>query len=65
MSSLPDVVGVQAPRLRVVGPSGSREDGEDASALVAGYGLTLDAWQQDVLGDWLAADGRGVWVHDR
>ena len=65
MSSLPDVVGVQAPRLRVAGPSGSREDGEDASALVAGYGLTLDAWQQDVLGDWLAADGRGVWVHDR
>lgn len=66
MSSPPDVVtGVQEPRLRVADLSGSREDGEDAADLIRGYGLCLDQWQRDTLGDWMAADGRGLWVHDR
>ena len=66
MSSQPDaVIGVQVPRLTVADPADCRDDADDATDLMAGYGLDLDPWQHLVLADWMATTTDGVWTHSR
>lgn len=48
------------PRVRVV-PRAGETEGDLACELAAGYGLTPDDWQQDVLEDWLLRQRRGRW----
>lgn len=57
---------MSAPRVRIV-PDGvvDLDDAEDAIDLSTAYGLTPDAWQEDVLRDWLARRDDGKWVSRR
>jgi hypothetical protein len=56
--------GVQRPRVSLVPPSVSN-DFEDAVDLAAGYGLTADEWQEDVLEGWLGRSHSGKWSASR
>ena len=60
-SLLGDVrLGVQEPRLRIRPKSAvDFYDGDEAVELSAGYGLTPDKWQADVVSGWLARDSFG------
>lgn len=50
--------GSQIPRIKVE-PQRVSSDGADAAILMAEYGYTLDAWQQDVLDCWLGKNEEG------
>lgn len=54
-------VGIQVPRYRVTGGY-SFTAGKDAGDMGAIYGLKPDLWQQNVLDDWLAENGKGKLV---
>lgn len=49
------------PTLRLA-PKAQRSDGDDACFLASGYGLTADAWQADLVTDWLGRDAREKYV---
>ena len=49
------------PRVRLA-PRSSSSDADDAAFLSAGYGLTPDDWQEDVLDDWLGRRRDGRWA---
>lgn len=51
-----------APRVRIVPSAASRVDAADAVELASRYGLPPDAWQADVLEDWLGRCGTGGWA---
>ena len=55
--------GVQTPRVHVAPKGRFRGDGEDAAFLSTAYGLSPDAWQAQVLEDWMARVGKaGKWA---
>jgi hypothetical protein len=60
MSSSSAVLSRSKPRVRVA-PRSSTSDVDDAAFLSAGYGLTPDDWQEDVLDDWLGRRRDGRW----
>lgn len=53
----------QAPRLRVAADRRAKSFGPIAGDFASQFGLTPDAWQDLVLEDWLAANGRDEWKH--
>ena len=53
----------QAPRLRVADGRRAKSFGQLAGDFASQFGLTPDAWQDLVLEDWLAANGRDEWKH--
>ena len=59
--TLENLVGSQEPSERI-SPLYSESDGEDATALLALGGLTLDPWQADIMCDWLAVGKNGKWL---
>lgn len=48
------------PRVRLA-PRSASSDADDAAFLSSGYGLTPDAWQEDILDDWLGRRANGLW----
>src|ERR1700753_707158 len=61
MSSRSAVLTRSAPRVRRA-PRAAESDVDDAAFLSAGYGLTPDGWQEDVLEDWLGRRRDGRWA---
>ena len=55
------MIGSQEPRLRVEPPYAAT-DGDDAAALMAAYGHTLDPWQRSLVDCWLAKDADGQYL---
>ena len=53
----------QAPRLHVAADRRAKSFGQLAGDFASQFGLTPDAWQDLVLEDWLAANGRDEWKH--
>lgn len=64
MSLLVAERGVQLPSFEVVPPFFG-EDGEQAVALAAGYGLTPDPWQATTIDAWLGRRPDGQWASPR